>query len=977
MTQKNSLSHFWYQQRPISARQSRVVGRVTTMTQRNRLASNFINWQIPQTDKLNELASLTNEQRRLGNGAIFQATRHNLSQTCIYIGRAEEERSKKRKGEERRKEKEKVSPPLGPMMTMTDVAILQWWVRVRFPGGGHVFYKLIPASRMAERPPSRPKVAWEEDEASQESSSSLEPDELDMVDPLLRDATWLHLYLKDIQESIDIIQAFVMSPKKEEGRKVEFLQCVCILCGTSRCYGFTERLHVFCQRYKLAENIKVLLEEEPSDQLCTAVRINAMLAIAEMSSVQTVLEGKEKSLLEACFSSVFLLPPKEEMQDLDTYLYFETLNTMDTMLERMVLSFPASRVSEELQNILQMLLNFTHSETVAVRERALGRISTLSYLLATNSTLEDWNKFGSDTYGPLCNADIQIPILGQLLGRLLLFRSSKDETLCQALDALYFLYEFIQKQKSRSVSKDEAQQLHWEPETTSWLYSPTTADFTMEFANYLQPSERTDIVLVAIEAMRDSSIFDKEAARKMLDLVMRNPDFWLADVPKIMKCIHKNLECINRESARQSVQSLLLLLTNRYATQVVVSLLKFSPPGDSPAGSARPAAAKAGQGSPEPPRSSQPHGEHHLSPLLPAQGIPSKGQGLRNAGLSQAMLLWLRQPCSRSALACSTDMAIWEVMLSVPQTLEKILKELLRLLRDQWLRKLLSSITESTCITTLALMASREFQSEDLGDESHVESSQRHPDLVMVSLVLGGLITLSERPDMARKMQVLLPRIMEVLQDGDTDIKTKALVVFRNVMGHLKRKEASPFAVQLVEELLPLFDDESSQLRELSISLFRDLVESVVGSNKKRMKNDMWRVLVPLFLRMSDQTDSVAKASGEALLAAAELLKWKELRHLVQTQQTWRIGECLLERDRSRAEEYLNRSLPYLKDAQATLREAAVRFIGGPAGRLAQSHPPRLLLFPGLSPDEAEEGVQPSRQGRGLCCGERAGEQGV
>ncbi|KAK4811010.1 hypothetical protein QYF61_015714 [Mycteria americana] len=49
--------------RPISARQSRVVGRVTTMTPKNRLASNFINWQIPQTDKLNELASSTNEQR--------------------------------------------------------------------------------------------------------------------------------------------------------------------------------------------------------------------------------------------------------------------------------------------------------------------------------------------------------------------------------------------------------------------------------------------------------------------------------------------------------------------------------------------------------------------------------------------------------------------------------------------------------------------------------------------------------------------------------------------------------------------------------------------------------------------------------------------------------------------------------------------------------------------------------------------------
>ena len=32
-------------------------------------------------------------------------------------------------------------------------------------------------------------------------------------------------------------------------------------------------------------------------------------------------------------------------------------------------------------------------------------------------------------------------------------------------------------------------------------------------------------------------------------------------------------------------------------------------------------------------------------------------------------------------------------------------------------------------------------------------------------------------------------------------------MVFRNVMGHLKRTEASAMALQLAEELLPLFDD--------------------------------------------------------------------------------------------------------------------------------------------------------------------------
>ncbi|XP_030330838.1 maestro heat-like repeat family member 5 [Strigops habroptila] len=147
-------------------------------------------------------------------------------------------------------------------------------------------------------------------------------------------------------------------------------------------------------------------------------------------------------------------------------------------------------------------------------------------------------------------------------------------------------------------------------------------------------------------------------------------------------------------------------------------------------------------------------------------------------------------------------------------------------------------------------------------------------------------------------------------------------------MGHLLKKEASPIAVQLVGDLLPLFDGESSQLRELSIRLFRVLLDSVVRSDKRRMRSSTRGFLVPLFLHMSDQSDSVAEASREALLASATLLGWRELQHLLKTRQTWRIAECLLERSRKRAEEYLDQSVPYLEDAQAPLREAAIRFIG-------------------------------------------------
>ncbi|KAM6238910.1 maestro heat-like repeat-containing protein family member 7 [Spheniscus humboldti] len=134
---------------------------------------------------------------------------------------------------------------------------------------------------------------------------------------------------------------------------MRFLETICTLCKAARRKGLSQGLNAFCRRFELAENIKVLLEEEPRDHLHTAVRKQAMLAIAALSKVEMVLEGKKKSLLEACFRSVFLLPPKTDMQGPVTTLYFGTLDAMDTMLRTLVLSSPSSSFPE-LQAILQI-----------------------------------------------------------------------------------------------------------------------------------------------------------------------------------------------------------------------------------------------------------------------------------------------------------------------------------------------------------------------------------------------------------------------------------------------------------------------------------------------------------------------------------------------------------------------------------------------------------------------------------------------
>ncbi|KAK2514661.1 hypothetical protein Q9233_014817 [Columba guinea] len=536
---------------------------------------------------------------------------------------------------------------------------------------------------MAERPPIRSRLAWQEEVgAPQELRSPLDPKQVDVVQPLQIDAGWLPVYQFE-RRRVDSIVSFVSSPEKEESQKIPFLQNICDLCYNSKRHGPPQGLDLFCQRYGLAENIKVLLEEEPRNKLRTAVRWNAMLAIAELSAVERALEGKEASLLQACFSSVFLLPPEEKMQDMGRYLFLKTMEAMDNMLQALVLGSSASRVSELLQNIFQMLLTFTTSERECVQERAVGRIEKMSSALFRHPTLAS----------------------------------------C---------------------------------------------------ARYLRTSERTDIVLVFIEAMRDTSTFDKKRATDLLDMVMEFPDFWLADLPKIMRCIHKNLDSINTAPARQSVASLLLLMADRRPGKVLTTLLRIAPPGD------------------------------------------------------------------RTAL----DM--WDMMISTPRPLKKILKNL---------RKRL---------------------------------------LVIDSMFPKGDISGSESPDMARKIQSLLPQVVGLLDHSNTDVKRRVLTFFCSVMGHLKREEARPTVEQLEEKLLPLFDDESSQLRELSICLFRERVQSVMVHDKKRIKSYVHRALLPLFFRLSDQSNNVAK----------------------------------LEQNRSRAQEFLSQSLPYLRDAQASLREAAVRFIG-------------------------------------------------
>ncbi|XP_061210088.1 uncharacterized protein LOC133220869 isoform X1 [Neopsephotus bourkii] len=85
------------------------------------------------------------------------------------------------------------------------------------------------------------------------------------------------------------------------------------------------------------------------DHLRTAVRQEAMLALADMSQVEMALGGMKESLLEACFRSVFLLPPKTDMQGLDSSLYFDVSAVVLSGALRAAPWLPRAETQPEIQ----------------------------------------------------------------------------------------------------------------------------------------------------------------------------------------------------------------------------------------------------------------------------------------------------------------------------------------------------------------------------------------------------------------------------------------------------------------------------------------------------------------------------------------------------------------------------------------------------------------------------------------------------
>ncbi|XP_069633325.1 maestro heat-like repeat-containing protein family member 7 [Haliaeetus albicilla] len=335
--------------------------------------------------------------------------------------------------------------------------------------------------------------------------------------------------------------------------------------------------------------------------------------------------------------------------------------------------------------------------------------------------------------------------------------------------------------------------------------------------------------------------------------------------------------------------------------------------------------------------------EANLPPVRPIRSVVSTMQALFHCLSSTS----LAEDIGRQGA--------WDALLS-PETYPTGIAVLTRVLRReapaccaslfaQALRGLRVYQDIGTMAVFVELLDDNDFERVDGATLYVLRFHLRSESLVLRRMAVTSLATLSGRPEKAATLQGLLPEVTQRLQDDDCSIRTAALTVLRNTLCLVDRQTAVPIALQLLMVLLPLFENESSFVREHSILLHRDAVDVAVGTHAKQMRKEVRRSLMPLFFHLHDEDHSVAQASREALLGAAKLLKRRQLRKLLETEQTWRVAERLLAENSSRVEEYLDQSLPYLQSPQEPLREAAVKFLGLAGQRLRDGHQEKLQVI--------------------------------
>ncbi|OXB53368.1 hypothetical protein ASZ78_007559 [Callipepla squamata] len=783
---------------------------------------------------------------------------------------------------------------------------------------------------------------------------------------------------------------------QDQEQKLRFLQSICTICDTEKAKNMAQELRVFCHRKQLVEKIMELLSEEPRGKLCSGLRQQAMAAITTLSAVEAVREDKIP-LLTVCFQSILLLPLE---QDLDIGLFSRTLRALDQMLHTLVFVHPTASIGEELRSVFQVLLPFTCLQSAAVRQRAVGRIWKLSHSLALFCQAGPHRSLGRISLA--CYSELHLPMLGQLVGSLVLCCAYQDDrTCCSALNALRHLYAFILRRTRWEVQQevDQEKLQQWEDDhefSLSW--TTNTMVIVQRFAKHFQPSEKTDFILVALQGMRDCSIYNTYVAAAMMAVLMNDFKPKANDVQRIMMAIHKTRKQITDELAQKTIQGAFPWLATSDPHAMTLSLLHCSPTCDKDAWELWDLTLSSANVVPQMLREllqlleMAPQGQETEIGILPLAATMALHEIVQHSQYSPEVRMYfpelfvalIMQTVSAMLTPLEVTNALEDPFCpSAPTSAIRLVVEVLRKLllcvglehvanimeRQKLWGQLLGTGMWRDGLHNLARAmvkncrdpCTRVFRHVQKMLQSHQLQWREVPAMVLYT-ELQGCQELheekvhadilkkhirSERPESqelalhglrilyARRMHLLLPDVLTWLQDTRADVKLQAMQLLCIIMAQHPNQLGDTFR-QLAVHLLSCFNEDNAELRCFSMELF---VQLLVVPGRRWLLPQAKMGLLPLFFHLNEEIPRVARAAQKALMHTAKLLDWQRLQHLASAADTWKIADCLVQKAGSA--EYVEQSMWYLHNPQASVREAAVRFLGL-LGRRLKKNPQKV-----------------------------------
>ncbi|XP_012578338.1 PREDICTED: maestro heat-like repeat family member 5 [Condylura cristata] len=279
--------------------------------------------------------------------------------------------------------------------------------------------------------------------------------------------------------------------------------------------------------------LKVLLDKEPQDTLCTASRQQAICLISSLCDLRPPPDLEMRSrLLSTCFRSVLSLPLLDVLEK-HTCLFLEPPNVqelyarlweaLDQMLQDFLRRNPTA-------GELHLLLSKAHERQRAVRS-CTGLLKFLNHRLLLDPK-EDFKR------------------TGQLLGMLgILCRDPDQATQRASLEGVGHLYQLLLRQRGEEP-----------PEVTKQL----------------TVTELMDLAWTAVDGLGATSPFCVRAAAEALLAVVQEHGAQLETVAHLGRAIHLRLCSVRIPQAKENTLRAITLLARSHASELVTTFLDIS-----------------------------------------------------------------------------------------------------------------------------------------------------------------------------------------------------------------------------------------------------------------------------------------------------------------------------------------------------------------------------------------------------------------